>query len=265
MTPADIAAEVLAPGNGAQLSIEPIKHGLTNESWLVRTSADSIVVRISNRAEDALRIDRASEAAILAAVAAAGIGPEVLLCDPARHVLVTRYLGATWTDADAAQEANIRRLAAVLRRLHGHGLPDGIRQVDLLSTIDGYLRTLAEHGTHPDLRSDQLRERSRALALTLGGEEGAVLCHNDVHALNIVDAGALRLLDWEYAGAGSRWFDLAAVCVYHQYDEARRAQLLDGYFLQPESSSWARLDAACWLFEYIRELWSAVRVLQEIE
>ena len=51
---------------------------------------------------------------------------------------------------------------------------------------------------------------------------GGAPCHNDVHHLNVVGGDELRLIDWEYAGAGEPLFDLASVCVYHGYDRTRR-------------------------------------------
>jgi thiamine kinase-like enzyme len=82
-----------------------------------------------------------------------------------------------------------------------------------------------------------------------------------VHHLNIVDAGELRLIDWEYAGIGEPMFDLASVCVYQRYDERRRHQLLSAYPGGSEAAAYQRLEMACWLFEYVRELWLAVREL----
>ncbi|HWK49955.1 MAG TPA: phosphotransferase [Steroidobacter sp.] len=267
MTPAgneagalDIAARVLGITAEAILSCEPIKHGLTNESWLVRTKRDDIVVRISSAAaEHDFQIDRQSEAAVLAAVGEAGIGPEVLLCDPAQRVLVTRYLGDTWAEADAVQEENIQRLGQLFRRLHRVTPPAGVRRVELNETLEGYFRTLQERGIQPALTTKSLRERALQVALKLRENSAATLCHNDVHHLNVTDDGNLKLIDWEYAGVGQRLFDLASVCVYHNYDKLQREQLLSAYTSLTELTTWHRLELACWLFDYVRDLWMAVR------
>jgi len=95
--PEQVTAVALDLGTGAIRDIEPIKHGLTNRSWLVTTAGDRFVVRISDASTADLQIDRSSEAAVLQLVARAGIGPEILRCEPERGILVTRYLGATWT------------------------------------------------------------------------------------------------------------------------------------------------------------------------
>jgi thiamine kinase len=255
----EVAARVLGTPVEAILSCEPIKHGLTNESWLVRTRQDDIVVRISNSAEQALQIDRQSEAAVLAVVGEAGIGPDVLLCDPAQRVLVTRYLGDTWTEADAVQEQNIQRLGQLFRRLHRLSPPLGVRRVELNDTLEGYFHTLQERGIQPALTTKSLRDRALQVALKLRENSAATLCHNDVHHLNVTDDGTLRLIDWEYAGVGQRLFDLASVCVYHNYDKLQREQLLSAYTSLTELTTWHRLELACWLFDYVRDLWMAVR------
>jgi thiamine kinase-like enzyme len=249
MQPAHIAALALDVPFADIVASERIKHGLTNESWLVRTARDAVVVRVSNAAERELQIDRHSEAAILAAVAAADLGAPVLLCDPARHVLVTRYLGKPWTFADALQHTNIERLARTMQRLHALTPPQGVRTVDLNETVEGYLRTLDEHGAQNPLGTEALRVRARGAAESLRVGSVACLCHNDAHHLNIVDDGEVRLIDWEYAGVGERLFDLASACVYHGYDQAQRASLLGAYLTAHDGTIERRLDLACWLFE----------------
>lgn len=255
----EIAAKTLRVSAEAILSCDAIKHGLTNDSWLVRTKSDDVVVRISNTAEQALQIDRASEALVLAAVDEAGIGPEVILCDPAQRVLVTRYIGDTWTEADAVQEENVQRLGQLFRRLHRIPAPPGVRRVELSDTLEGYFRTLEERGIQPELITKSLRERALQVALKLRENSAATLCHNDVHHLNVTDDGKLRLIDWEYAGVGQRLFDLASVCVYHKYDKMQREQLLSSYTALTELTTWHRLELACWVFDYVRDLWMAVR------
>ena len=260
MTPAGIAAGALGVGNESIVSAERIKHGLTNESWLVRSVSDAVVVRISNAAENALQIDRQSEALVLATVAEAELGPEVLVCDPQARTLVTRYLGDTWRESDATREQNIQRLGQLFRRLHRVPAPAGIRRIELSDTLEAYFSTLEQRGVESALLTKSLRKRALQVATKLRENSAATLCHNDVHHLNIIDHdGKLRLIDWEYAGVGQRLFDLASVCVYHHYDKMQREQLLGAYTSLIELTTWHRLELACWLFDYVRDLWMAVR------
>lgn len=259
MSPAEVAALLPSIEVSSIEAIERIKHGLTNDSWLVRTSHQAFVVRQSNTSEQSLQIDRQSEAVILDAVAKAGLGPDIVLNDVARHVLITRYAGQTWTPQQPLESASIDRLALLLQRLHRTPVPAGVKRVELLAVTDGYLRTLDERGLAPAVTQPSLRKRALEVASTLQQQSSNCLCHNDVHSLNIVDDGVLRLIDWEYAGLGERFFDLASLCIYHSYDREQRERLLRGYAGDFDSQTWHRLELCCWLFDYIRELWMEVR------
>jgi thiamine kinase len=88
------------------------------------------------------------------------------------------------------------------------------------------------------------------------------LCHNDVHHLNLVDDGRLWLIDWEYAGQGDPYFDLASFCCYHTLSNSARRELLRTYLGQDNNAAVERLQRMCWVFNYIRDLWFAVREMR---
>jgi thiamine kinase-like enzyme len=257
--PRAIAARALGVDIASLGQAEHIKHGLTNESWRVRSPHGAVIVRLSNGTEDLLQIDRASEAKVLTIVGAAGLGPQVLMCDPGSRVLVTRDLGNTWNEADAHIAANISRIGSVLRHLHALDVPFDVRTVDLTRTLRGYLRVLDERGDRSNLTHPTTRMRGENAALALGHNSVACLCHNDVYHLNIIDDGSVRLIDWEYSGIGERMFDLASFCVYHGLDRQEREHLLDAYLIDSQPNALQRLELACWVFEYVRDVWSEVR------
>jgi thiamine kinase-like enzyme len=262
-SPAEIAAQALGVDAASITQVERIKHGLTNVSWRVRTASEVVVVRLSNTEEQALQIDRESEATVLQLVARAGLAPEVLVCQPAQHVLVTRDAGATWLPEQACTHENIQRVGELLSRLHSLAAPTEIRRVDLIATVQGYLDVLDQHGRMSEASKPSKRQRAAEAASAVQQGVGECLCHNDVHSLNIVDDGTLRLIDWEYSGIGERLFDLASICVYHRYSKAQREALLRAYRGEPVDEAVRRLDLACWLFEYVRELWLEVRAATE--
>jgi thiamine kinase len=255
MSPREIAARALDIDARSILSIEPIKHGLTNESWLARTATDAVVVRMSNRHWASLQIDRNAESLVLDAVSRAGIGPDVIALDQQLGVLVTRYLGPTCTQAQMLEADLIQRLGRLFRALHSLPTPDHVREIQLPSVIAGYLDTLDTLDRESSLITQDMRERGLSIATEIADSSTPCLCHNDVHQLNLLDRDPLRLIDWEYAGLGEPYFDLASVCVYHDYSMQQRRQLLEAY----AATDSERLAKCCWLFEYIRDLWLEVR------
>lgn len=251
---ARVAAEVLGVGEGRVGAVARVKGGLTNETWRVDVGEETLVVRISRADDEALQIDRESERQVLEAAWRAGIGPEVLLCAPKRRLLVTRLIaGRTWSEEDAVAPENVARLGRLFAKLHATPVPPGAQRVDVALSLEGYWRSLDGARTTPEAAA------MLGVARTLAADGDARLCHNDVHRLNLIDAGALRLLDWEYAGQGSPYFDLASVCSYHAFDRARRERLLHAYLGRADAGAAERLTDACALFDYVRRLWLQVR------
>lgn len=261
MRPEDIAAEVLGV-NANRLHATRIKGGLTNESWCVEGAADAVVVRISTADEHALQLNRHSEVAVLPVVEQAGIGAQILLCEPQRRLLVTRKLAADTLTLEALREpAVIKMLAAVLRHLHALTAPAAVQHSDLHAILQGYWHSLDALAL-PNLVEMHARQRALEIASESAQAFPRCLCHNDVHHLNLLsNQQQLWLLDWEYAGIGDPFFDLAAVCCYHNYDAALRDQLLLAYGGVAGQKNSERLQRMCWLFDYIKALWLAVRNL----
>ena len=235
MTPAQIAAQFFNVDAGS-LCVERIKNGLTNESYRVTGGVENIVVRTSNREEVSLQINRASEAIVLKLVEQAGIGATVLLNQPNNHVLITRELsGRNLTIEEMREEKNITRIAELLRKLHALEVPTTIERMQLVKTLHEYWRVLGGW-----------RDRETALLIAQESDRQTLrsLCHNDVHHLNIIDNGnRLWLLDWEYAGIGDPYFDLASMCCYHDFNQQQQLMLLEHYAsikLASSLPSWER-------------------------
>jgi thiamine kinase len=260
MSPADLGAEALGLRGDQVVSVTLLRDGVTNDSWLVRTANDAVVVRINNPHAQALHVDREAESEVLRIVAAASIGPEVLLCDPHRHALVTRYLGPTCTADDMHAPERIERLARLLRKLHALAPSCSLQRVQWSDVVADYAATLTTLNRAADVLDADRKARALALAAELESTSHSPrVCHNDVHHLNLVDRGELRLLDWEYAGLGEPYFDLASVAFYAQFDLDERALLLRAYEGALEAAMLERLAKACAVFEYVHDLWHEVR------
>jgi len=256
---AGIAAETLGLPVGRVEKVVRLKGGLTNASWHVTAAGNDIVVRISTADEEALQIHRLSECRVLAAVEQAGLGPQVLRCDPAARVLVTRYIpGTVWTHDHAVLPENIGRIAGLLKALHALDIRSDVADTDLPAILRHYWASLARLGL-PDPAGCWARDEMLCIAQELSRDGTRRLCHNDVHHLNVLDTGRLKLIDWEYAGIGSPWFDLASLSCNHRYDDAQRRHLLRAYTGRDDGGAAARLNLACRLFDYVSRLWQAVR------
>lgn len=230
--------------------------GTGNRCWRLRDAGCDLVVRVGAAGAPALGVNRRDELLAQAAAAGQDLAPQVLWHDAAAGLLVTRFVaGRQWSRQAAARPDAARRCGEWLRRLHGLAVPAGITRVDFGERALRLGRSLPP-GTVPEpLVECAVRQRRR-----LGDDGVTVLCHHDLHHLNIVDAGSrLVVLDWEYAGAGMPLVDLAGYLAYHDLDEAALAALLTAY---ADGGPWpcaARLAAARWLFELVWLLWLETR------
>ena len=211
------AVERLWPGR--QVEIEPLGGGITNHNFRVSVDGEVLVLRIGGKDTALLGIDREHEheAALLAA--GLGIGPEVVRFE--EGLLVTRFVEGEVGRADPAT------VGALLRRLHAGSALSG--RFDSFRVVETYAATAAAHGVTVPEACDEAHgiamriEEARA-------EAPLVPCHNDLLAANFIDDGErLWIVDWEYAGMGDPYFDLANFAVNNGLDEKGERVLLDAY------------------------------------
>jgi thiamine kinase-like enzyme len=216
MRPED-AVERLWPGQ--EVDVEPLGGGITNHNFKVTIAGETLVLRIGGKDTELLGIDRdhEHEAALLAA--RLGIGPEVVRFDDG--CLVTRFVEGAVGDPDPAA------VGPLLHRLHSS--PPLASRFDAFRVVEVYAATAAAHGVAVPAAYADARDVARRIEDTRAGV-APVPCHNDLLALNFIrDAGRTWIVDWEYAGMGDPYFDLANFAVNNELDEAGERALLGAY------------------------------------
>jgi thiamine kinase-like enzyme len=256
MPPPDIAAvaERHVPGAGP-LEVRRLGGGLVNETYrITRDGADySLRVAVSDR--DELGFDRAWEACVLDRAARALLAPPVVYCDPSGGILIARWVeGRLWTVEEARQPANIERIVELLRRVHAVPLPAPPRSMDPKRWIDYYS---ADSGRSAEPAGLKAAASARLEALAMLPAVEPVLCHSDLHILNLLDrGGSLVLLDWEYAHAADPFWDLAGWAANNDFEDRERSDLLARYAArEPTQDERLRLQLLCWLYDYVCLLW----------
>lgn len=231
---------------------EPLADSAASTSWAVRQDGVHYVLRVDKPEARALGLERRTEGEIQAAVAHAGLTPPAVFHDGERGVsLRRRLIGRPWSAAELQQPANLERLAHVLRDLHA--LPP----VGSLYEPGAAARRYAVHiGT---AEAQRLADEANVLLAGLRFEPyRECLCHNDLVAENLIEAeNRLVPIDWEYAGIGDRWFDLAVVVAHHDLSPELRATLVHSYLhREPRAAETARLEAWCRFYLMLLRLWT---------
>jgi aminoglycoside phosphotransferase (APT) family kinase protein len=227
------ALEALEPQLG-RAEGEPVAldGGITNRNFRMRIGGDDVVVRLPGKDTALLGIDRDAESAATRAAAAVGVGPEVVAYLPTPPCLVTRFIPGRNLEA-AEVRAHAAEVAAALRAVHaGPPLPVAF---DAFAIVDAYHVTAAARGARVPAGFPALIAGAHAIrAVLIGPEHAPVPCHNDLLTANFLhDGKCVRIVDWEYAGMGDRFFDLGNLSVNNGFDEGDDERLLAAYFGEP--------------------------------
>jgi thiamine kinase-like enzyme len=216
---------------GGAVAVVPLPGGLTNRNYRVEVDGEALVVRLAGTGTELLGIDRDREDACSRLAARVGIGPEVVAYLPERNSLVTRFVpGRVLTDEDVQRPGVLPRVAEVLHRCHAAPVPEHLGRFSVFDTVRGYVELARGRSVSlPDTLPDALSRLARIEA-EARHDEPPCLCHNDLLPSNLIDDGAtIRLIDWEYAGLGDRFFDLGNLAVNLQLGPEQEAMLLEAY------------------------------------
>ena len=246
------------------LTIEPLE-GITNESYRVAVNGERFVLRISRQNTVLLGVDRKAEQAALEAVSRVGIGPEVVhFIDPEGH-LVTRYIkGRHWSPVEYRTPENLRRIVETVKRLHA--LPTVKATFSPFRLAEVYVnRANALQAPLPD-HFDAFMNKMRAIEANRREDPYSAIgfCHNDLISRNFLDDGTVRILDWEWAGMGDIYFDLAALVISSirsslgPLSPELQAYVLECYFGEINVVHQARLEPMKFMFLLLAALWGVL-------
>jgi thiamine kinase-like enzyme len=206
--------------------------GITNRNFRLTIGGRDVVVRLPGKDTELLGIDREAERAATEAAAAVGVGPEVVAFRTEPLCLVTQFITGRQLDAPEVR-GHAGEIAAALRAFHGG--PPLRSRFDAFAIVDAYHATAVAHGAPVPPAFPGLVARARDIRAALTHPEHApVPCHNDLLTANLLhDGERVRIVDWEYAGVGDRFFDLGNLSVNNAFAEDDDERLLAAYFGAP--------------------------------
>jgi thiamine kinase-like enzyme len=254
----DVAAIAQRIWPGSQPVVEVLGGGITNRNFKVSVNDESFVLRIGGKDTELLGIDRRAEHEASCVAAELGVGPEVVSFLEPEGYLVTRFVEGTPVPVEELRRpARLRELARTLRRVHDG--PAIRSRFDSFRVVERYRATAIAHG----VRIPPAFEEAKALADAIEAARGPLplgTCHNDLLNANLIRAGdALVIVDWEYAGMGDVFFDLANLAANHELGDEEERELLDAYRGEARPGDLDALRLMRYMSDFREAMWGIVQ------
>jgi len=244
-----------------ELKATPLKGGITNFNYRIDVGGEAFVLRVAGADTDLLGINREHEYAANLAAGRLGIAPAVYYFIRPEGYLVTRFVAGRPIPPDEIRRAeNIRRVVDTVRKIHG--MADIPGTFDPFKIIRGYAGIARQYQVafpqNYALLNVHLLQAEKALR---AHPDRPCPCHNDLLNGNFILNGQLTILDWEYAGMGDPFFDLANFSDHHDLKDEQDRWMLDCYFNEEATPGhWAHLKIMKIISDLREATWGLVQI-----
>jgi thiamine kinase-like enzyme len=242
------------------LKVSPLGGGITNRNYRVDAGGRSFALRIPGENTEMLGIDRENEHAANLIAGELGLAPQVVYFIRPEGYLVTRFIdGRPFPPQEVRWPENIRRVAETLRRIHD--LPAVPGAFSAFQVVKDYSDIARRYKVEfPENFEWLIGRMDEAEAALKDHTPGSRPCHNDLLNGNFLIADELVVLDWEYAGMGDIFFDLANFSNNHELSEQQDEWLLECYFGGATPRDLAHLHIMQIMSDFREAMWGLVQL-----
>lgn len=209
-----------------------ISGGMTNQNYCVKVADATYFVRIASEGSERLGIFRDDEYQANRIAGNLGVAPDVCYYLPGKKILVTTYVQGRVIGTEEFQDRHrLQQVVDILKTIHQ--TTPNVRRFSVFDMVADYYGLVRQ-------RDAALGQRISRLLAWMEAHSNYLptipmgLCHNDLLAANFVcqeeSNHRLWLVDWEYAGIGTPYFDLANFASNQQLSSDLERLMLELYF-----------------------------------
>jgi thiamine kinase-like enzyme len=244
----------------------PLSGGITNLNFKVEADGKAFVIRLAGEGTDKLGIRRDVEYAANYAAGQLGVAPEVVYFIEPEGYIVTRFIdGKRVPPEEIVKPENIIRVVRKIRLFHRRA-PELKGEFNVFRRVEMLTDMSKAHNCKFPFDWDWIMQKKREVEEALLKDPYIPTpCHDDLLNLNWLDEnvageiGEIRLLDWEYAGMGDIFFDLANFCHHHRLTDDQVRLLLQEYFGEVTPKNFARLKLMWPMSELHESMWGTTQ------
>lgn len=233
----------------SQLTYEPVRQGLANSVYRVSSHSQSWAVKLLGPATFSA-VNYTVVNKIQQQLAVCGLAPVVTAYNPDLRIWIEE-----WVDTPEQQSTDTEQLAQVLATIHHSDI--SAPTLALLPCWQHYLEQLpGRAGRAFSVERDKLVP----VISQFSHYQDFCFCHNDLSFAHLVGASRSKVVDWEYAATGNRYFDMAACVLINELSPQQRSQLCHVY-AQQTGKSVSRVEEGVEAFlpvvDFTNRLWTA--------
>lgn len=244
-----------------ELTYSPLGGGITNRNFKVDTADASYVLRIPGANTGLLGIDRNTEYVANKTAGEMLIAPEVVYFIEPEGYLVTKFIdGKPLPPIEVKRPENLKSIVEMLKKFHAAPPIPGAFWVPKI--VEDYSVIAKQHKIDFPKNFGWLLDRlNDAVEAFKADPLPHCPCHNDLLNENfLIEDEQIFILDWEYAGMGDRFFDLANLSVNHDFTDVEDELILQYYFGEINPRDWAHLKVTRIISDYRESMWGLVQM-----
>jgi thiamine kinase-like enzyme len=246
--------------NAQDIKFTPLEGGITNLNYRVDVDGKSFHLRIPGENTEMLGIHREHEYHANLIAGELGIAPEVVYFIEPEGCLVTRFIdGRPMPPEEIRQPENLPRVAETLHNIHALPTIPGV--FSAFQVVRDYTEIARRYNVaFPENFDWLISQMNNAEAALMINPPFLRPCHNDLLNGNFLVTDRLFILDWEYAGMGDIFFDLANFSNNHELAEDENQFLLNCYFAQVKPQDVVHLNIMKIMSDFREAMWGLVQI-----
>ena len=221
---------LLPEWNGSAISVEELEGGLTNDNYKARVGLKDYFIRCGYTQNVILGVSLEREWQSTSIAAEAGLSPKTIQYHPEERIFITDFIETGDRDINLREPTSLKKFCDLVRELHSLKAEFPIKFCPF-DSINEYIEKAIEVGAIlPDSLFLKIIPWMKQLQLEIDPLSTCVPCHFDLHHRNVLDDGERYwLIDWEYAGMGDPFFDLATAASIEDFSEKEMIEFLRVY------------------------------------
>ena len=209
------------------LSVEQLG-GMTNQNYLVKTSANQYIVKFFGKGTDKL-INRQNEKFNLELLKDLKLDVENYLFDIEAGIKVNQYIENAETLDSATIKTKFEKIAPILQTIHASGkeLKGEFAPFEEIKKYESLIQGEIYYPNYEAVRKSVFSLKDELEEIGIDKKS----CHIDLVPENFIEGqdGHLYLIDWEYSSMNDPMWDLAALFLESEFTSAEEEEFLSLY------------------------------------